>query len=53
MQDAVREDHGEVVRILCEKGAKVFQDGQLVDFQSSPLSGYPSSSTAMNCLHWL
>lgn len=38
-QDAVREDHGEVVRILVDKGAKVFQDGQMVDYQNSPLSG--------------
>jgi len=35
----VREDHGEVVRILVGKGAKVFMDGELVDYQSTQLSG--------------
>ena len=36
----MRGDHGEVVRLLVDKGAKMFQDGQLIDYQSSPLSGY-------------
>lgn len=50
MQDAVREDHGEVVRILVQKGAQVFQDGQLVDYQNSPLSGYKSRPFLCNCV---